>query len=146
MLYDAVYWRAGADGPPHEEGLADPEVVKSLAGWGDRPGDTAVVATVDSKQAGAAWYRFWGDDNAIRGYVDPMTPVLVVAVRNGFRRRGVAGSMLDWLLDRASADGIVRISLAVSKDNHALHLYRQRGFLEHTDTGDSLLMVRDITG
>ncbi|MGD8585078.1 MAG: GNAT family N-acetyltransferase [Chloroflexota bacterium] len=144
MLYEAVFWRAGASGPSFEEGLADPEVSKSLAGWGERAGDTGVVAMVDSVPAGAAWYRYWTDDNFIYGYVDPSTPVLVIAVRRAYRRRGIGGQMMAWLVDRASRQAISRLSLSVSKDNHALELYRQQGFLEQADKGDAWVMVRDL--
>ena len=52
--------------------------------------------------------------------------------------------MIDWLIDYASKHAIPRISLSVSKDNYAINLYRQQGFLEHTDTGDAFIMVRKI--
>jgi ribosomal protein S18 acetylase RimI-like enzyme len=52
--------------------------------------------------------------------------------------------MMAWLIDRASEQGIQQISLSVSKDNYAINLYRQQGFLEHTDKGDMLLLVRTI--
>jgi ribosomal protein S18 acetylase RimI-like enzyme len=144
MLYEAVFWRAGDDGPSPEEALEYPEVAKSLADWGRRAGDTAVVATVDSSPAGTAWYRFWTVGNHIRGYVDEATPVLVIGVRREYRRRGIGGMLIDSLADRASEQGIERLSLSVSKDNFALHLYRQRGFLPCADLGNSLLMVRRI--
>mgnify|MGYP000222885505 CR=1 FL=1 len=47
MLHEAVFWRAGADMPSLTEGLAYPEVERSLENWGKRVGDTGVVATVD---------------------------------------------------------------------------------------------------
>jgi ribosomal-protein-alanine N-acetyltransferase len=145
MLYEAVFWRSSDDKPTLEEGLAYPEVAKSLNDWGERAGDTAVVATVDSVPVGAAWYRFWTNDSNIRGYVDAATPVLVIAVQGDHRHQGIGGMMIDWLVDRASAQGVQRISLGVSRDNYALNLYRQRGFIDHADVGDSLLMVRNLT-
>ena len=80
----------------------------------------------------------------MRGYVDESTPVLAIAVHRDYRHQGIGGSMIDWLIDYASKHAIPRLSLSVSKDNHAINLYRQRGFLEHTDTGDSFTMVRSI--
>lgn len=144
MLYEAVFWRTGAGKPSLEEGLAYPDVSKSLADWGNRDGDTAVVATADSSPVGAAWYRYWSDDNFIRGYVDERTPVLVIAVQRDYRRQGIGADMIAWLIDRAASQSIRSISLCVSKDNHALRLYRRQGFLEYADTGDSYLMVRRI--
>jgi hypothetical protein len=90
MLYESVYWRAIANGtePSFEEGLEDPEVGKSLTAWGEREGDTAVIALVDSVPAGAAWYRFWSDDNFVRGHIEEGIPALIIAVhRDCFKRQ-----------------------------------------------------------
>lgn len=146
MLYEGVYWRAIANAvnPSFEEGLADPEVNKSLADWGKRDGDTAVVALVNSIPVGAAWYRYWTDDNFIRGYIEETIPTLVIAVHRDYRRRGIGKKMIEWLIDHASKHTIQKISLMVSKDNHAIRLYRNCGFQEYADKGDSLIMLRGV--
>jgi ribosomal protein S18 acetylase RimI-like enzyme len=142
MLYEAVFWRASVDKPSFEEGLAYPDVSRSLADWGKRDGDTAVVATLHSRPIGASWYRFWTDDHFIRGYIDESTPVLVIGVHRDYRHQGVGTRMIEWLIDRASERAVQRISLMVSKDNYAINLYRQRGFVEYADRGDAFIMVR----
>ncbi|MDH3959112.1 MAG: GNAT family N-acetyltransferase, partial [Actinomycetota bacterium] len=71
------------------------------------------------------------------------TPVLVIGVHPDYRHRGIGTMIIDWLSTYTSEHGVPRISLCVSKDNHALNLYRQQGFLEVEDTGDSFLMVRE---
>lgn len=146
MLYEAVYWRAIAHGnaPSFEEGLIAPEVKKILADWGERDGDIAVVAFVDSIPVGAAWYRYWTDGNFIRGYINEMIPVVVIGVERNYRHQGIGTMLIEWLIDYASKHSIQKMSLMVSKDNVAIHLYRQQGFIEYADTGDSLLMVRTI--
>ena len=144
MLYEAVFWRASVIKPLFEEGLAYPDVSKSLADWGERDGDTAVVATINSIAVGASWYRYWTDDNFIIGYIDETTPVLVIGVHRDYRHQGIGRKMIEWLIDRASKHVILRISLSVSKDNYALDLYKQQGFLEYADKGDAFLMVRKI--
>ena len=144
MLYDAVFWRDSAHKPSFEEGLAYPEVSKALADWGKRDGDTAVVATKNSMPVGAAWYRFWTDDNRIRGYIDEDTPVIVIAVHRDHRRQGIGTKMLVWLIDAAAKQSLQKISLMVSKDNIALHLYRQQGFVVYADKGDAFIMVRAL--
>ena len=142
MLYEAVFWRVGVNKPSFEEGLAYPDVNKSLADWGKRNGDTAVVAIVNSISVGAAWYRFWNDGNFIRGYIDETTPVLVIGVHGDYRHQGIGTKMIEWQIDQASMYSIQRISLMVSKDNCAINLYRQQGFLEYADKGDAVIMVR----
>ncbi len=144
MLYEAVFWRPNPNKPSLEEGLAVPKVSNALAGWGERDGDTAVIAFADSKPAGSAWYRFFTNDNFIRGYIEESIPVLVIAVHKDYRRLGIGERMINCLLDHALRNEVQKISLMVSKDNHALNLYRKCGFLEYADKGDSLLMLRKI--
>jgi ribosomal protein S18 acetylase RimI-like enzyme len=144
MLYEAVFWRDSVNRPSFEEGLAYPDVGKSLADWGERDGDTAVVATLNSTPIGASWYRFWTDDNYINGYIDHVTPVLVIAVHRDYRHQGIGGKMIDWLIDSASGHSIQDMSLSVSKDNYAMNLYVQQGFQEYADRGDAFIMVRRI--
>jgi len=145
MLYESVYWRSIAKGnnPSFEEALADPDVNKALIDWG-REGDVAIMAQVNSIPAGAAWYRFYTDDNFIRGYVQKTIPTLVTAVHRDYRRQGIGVKMLEWLVDHASKHNIPKVSLMVSKDNHAISLYRKCGFQEYADKGDALLMLHEI--
>ena len=144
MLYEAVYWRPNPNKPSFDEGLANPGVSNALDNWGNREGDVAVIALVDANPAGAAWYRFYSDDNSIRGYIDETIPTIAIAVHKDYRRQGIGEKMMEWLIDHASKHNIQRMSLMVSKDNHAIKLYRKCGFLEYADKGDSLLMVRKI--
>ena len=144
MLYEGVFWRASVNKPSFEEGLAYPDIIKELADWGERDGDTAVVATINSIPIGASWYRFWTDDNFIYGYIDEITPVLVIGVHNDYRHQGIGKKLMAWLIDHASKSAIQKISLSVSKDNIALNLYKQQGFVEYADNGDALIMVRTI--
>jgi GNAT superfamily N-acetyltransferase len=144
MLYEAVYWRPNSNKPVLEEGLADPGVNNALVDWGKRDGDIAVIALVDSIPTGAAWYRFYTDENFIRGYINENIPTLVIAVHKNYRRQGIGEKLIEWLIDHASKHDIQRISLMVSKDNHAIKLYRKCGFLEYADKRDSLLMLHKI--
>ena len=144
MLYEAVFWRPNPDKPSLDEGLSTPGARNALVDWGAREGDSAVIAVVDSNPAGVAWYRFYSDGNSIRGYIEETIPVLVIAVHEDYRRLGIGERMIHWLIDHASRRNIREISLMVSKDNHAIHLYRKCGFLKYADKGDSLLMVRRI--
>ena len=144
MLYEAVFWRASDNKPTKEEGLAFPEVNAALAGFGQREGDAAVVAISESAPVGAAWYRFWKDDDNARGHVDESMPVLAIGVHSDYRHQGIGGKMVDWLVEYAAKRGVAKISLSVAKDNYAMKLYMQKGFVEHADIGDSLLMVREV--
>ena len=144
MLYEAVFWRESGTKPTFEEGLAYPDVAKAIKDWGKHDGDTAVIATVDSKPVGAAWFRYWSDSNTIRGYYDENVPVAVIGLHGDYRHQGIGKKMMQWLVDYAKNNSIDKISLAVTKDNYAINLYRQQGFKEHEDMGDWFIMVRDI--
>ena len=142
MLYEAVFWRPNPNKPSFEEGLTDPGVSNAIVDWGEREADASVIALVGSIPAGAAWYRFYTDDNFIRGYIEETIPVLVIAVHKDYRRQRIGEKMIEWLIDHASKRNIQKLSLMVSKDNHAIRLYRKCGFQEYSDKGDSLLMLR----
>ncbi len=142
MLYEAAFWRKNR--PSFDEALAYPEVADALVGWGERDGDAAVVATDGGEPVGAAWIRRWNEEDCVNGFVDASTPVLGIAVRRDYRRRGIGRDLIGWLVDHSAAHGIARISLNVSKDNQAIRLYRRLDFEQVADAGDSLVMARPI--
>ena len=144
MLYEAVFWRENPNKPSFVEALALPEVSKSLAGWGERDRDTAVIALINSVPVAAAWFRFWNDDIHDRGYFEEQTPVLVIGVHADYRHQGIGGEMIGWLKESASNDNLEKISLMVSKDNYAFNLYKQQGFKVYEDVRDAFIMVCKI--
>ncbi len=145
MLYEAVFWRRDDKRPSFEEAFTDfPGVIKSLADWSERAGDTAVIATLDGSPVGAAWYRYWTEENTIRGYMDDHVPVVVIGVHAGFRGKRVGTALLSGLIEQAQKEGVPRLSLMVAKDNYALKLYQQQGFVYHSETEDSFTMVREL--
>jgi ribosomal protein S18 acetylase RimI-like enzyme len=132
MLFEAAYWRPGKSRPELEEGLARPDLVKVLAGWG-RPGDLAMVATDGlGERIGAAWMRLWTPDDHATGFVDAETPELGIGVQRDFRRHGVGTALLLALLGRAREDGVPRVSLSVEIENVARLLYERFGFQMHS--------------
>ena len=144
ILYEAVFWRIDDKRPSFEEGGTYPGVVKSLADWGERDGDTAVVAAINEVPIGAAWYRYWTEDNYIRGYMDDNVPVLVIGVHQDYRHKGIGTMMIKWLTEQAREGGIQKMSLMVSMDNYAINLYRQQGFQKYSEDEDSFTMLREI--
>lgn len=144
MLYEAVFWKAIDKRPSFEEAIVYPEIINALANWGERDGDTAVIATIHAIPVGAAWYRYWTDSNNTRGYFEEITPVVAIGVHHDYRHRGIGTKMIARLIDNAAKQAIQKISLCVSKDNYAINLYRQQGFSEHIDDGNSIIMVRNI--
>lgn len=138
MLYEAVYWKSISKGtnPPFEKGLSEPGVGNALESWNVREGDLAVVAEKDSIPVGAAWYRFYNSENEI--------PVLVAAVHRDHRRAGIGEKLINRLIHEASQQKVGKISLMVSKDNHAKSLYEKCGFKRYGDIEESVLMTRKV--
>ena len=76
--------------------------------------------------------------------IDESIPVLAIGVHPDYRHQGIGKKMIEWLVDYAMNRGIQKVSLMVSKDNYAINLYRQCGFAEYADKGDSVIMLREI--
>jgi len=145
MLYEAVFWRKGPNTPSFEEGLELPDVKKAIDDFEKRDGDVAVVAfSDDHTPVGAAWLRYWNEKDSIRGFIAENIPVLVLGVKGEFRQQGIGSRLIEWLIDYSSEHSIQQISLCVSKDNHALDLYRKTGFIEFSDLDHSFNMVTKI--
>ena len=142
MLFEAAYWRSARPRPSLEEGLAQPELAKVLAGWG-RPGDLGMIATDGpGERIGAAWMRLWTEADHTQGFVDEQTPELGIGVRREFRRHGVGTALLLAVLGRAREDGVPRVSLSVEIENVARLLYERFGFKLHSvNQGVATLLV-----
>ena len=141
MLYEAAFWRPGVARLPIDEGLARPDLAKLLQGWG-REGDASVIAeSTANRPEGAAWYRFWTDEDHSYGYVRADTPELAIAVVKGRRGRGIGGQLLQALKKLAADRGIESLSLSVEQDNPARHLYLQHGFEQVETVGNAWTMI-----
>ena len=145
MLYEAVCWRGDLDQLGLEAGLAPPELAKILENWGHRAGDAGKIAVLDSGQPiGAAWYRFWSENNHSYGYIAEDIPELGIGVAKDARRQGIGMALIQALLEYARQQGIHHISLSVEKDNPALYLYRKFGFKKVEMVEGSWTMVLDL--
>ncbi len=54
--------------------------------------------------------------------------LLLIAVRPEFRRRGIAGELLERFIAEAKIRGIIRLFLEMREGNPAAELYRRHGF------------------
>ncbi len=146
MLYEAIFWDKQRKPPSYEASLDLPYVKVVLEDWGSREGDVAVIAEADSKQVGAAWYRYWTKESDMRGYVCDSKPVLVIGIEQEYRGRGLGKSLIEWLINYATDQSVEGISLSVSKVNHAKKLYEKNGFQLYEDIDDSILMTIELQG
>jgi len=130
MLYAAIAWNPERRLPlPKPELLQLPQLAMFHEGWG-REGDTALVAELDGRRVGLAWYRLFTEDVHGEGFVDEATPEVAIAVIEGERGNGIGAALMQAIHERARADGAARISLSVDQDNPARHLYERLGYVE----------------
>ncbi len=140
MLFEAFHWNREIDRPGFDDFLKNPVIENLLSGWG-RSGDTAILAEVENKPVGAAWYRFWTEENHSNGFVDSNTPELGIAVNSNFRSQGIGRALLRELIEIARNEGIKTMSLSVDPNNFARELYGKEGFVKVGESGTSWTLL-----
>ena len=136
MLFEAFFWGSDANRLEFQEFIKEAQFRKLVSGWG-RPGDTAVIAQEEGASVGAAWYRFWTENNHSYGYVDGDTPEIGIAVVAAHRSKGVGQALLKALVHRAQVHRVAALSLSVDPSNHARRLYESEGFAKVGESGSS---------
>ena len=145
MLYEAVFWSTAAKRIAMEDLFRVPEIAKMLDNWTNRAGDFSLIATnVEGTPIGAAWYRFWTEENHSYGFVDASIPELGISVVRKYRGRGLGRELMSRLMDHAKSSGIKKLSLSVDPANYALQLYQKLGFKKVSESGTSWTMVKEL--
>ena len=127
MLAQAASWRPGGRRLSVSALAANPSHARYVAGWG-REGDRGVIAEVEGVAVGAAWWRFFSEDDHGYGFIEPAIPELSIAVAEEMRGHGVGTALLEALINQARQDRVPALSLSVEADNAALRLYERLGF------------------
>lgn len=125
MLAVAADWRTPPPRPV-EHVRADPQLAHYVAGW-PLPGDLGVIAET-AAPVGAAWWRYFTEDDPGFGFIGPSVPELSIAVTAEARGRGIGRRLLQRLITEADARGLPGLSLSVEADNPARALYEELGF------------------
>ena len=133
MLRHAYHWRIAQD--------PDLPVFRYVQNWG-RPGDAGVIAFAGPNAYGAAWYRLFPAAAPGFGFVDEETPEVTIAVVPSKRGHGTGAELLEALLERARADGFLRISLSAEPGQTGF--YEQHGFRELRREARTVTMVADL--
>ena len=106
---EAVLWDPAMKRQSLETLLLVPQIRRYFIDWG-RPGDVALIATVDRAPVGAAWYRFFTSAESGYGFVEESVPELGIAVLAGRRGRSIGTALLEALLRTAHARGCPALS------------------------------------
>lgn len=151
MLVAAVTRAPGRD-VPREAVLADQNNAHYVDGW-PRPGDLGVVAVAtweinrwEPVPVGAAWLRYFAEDDPGYGFVGVDVPELSIGVGATQRGRGIGTMLIQRLLREACDAGVERVSLSVERANPAMRLYEREGFRVHDprEGQDSLTMIASL--
>ena len=140
MLYQALHVPKGQAAPPREI-IHLSELARYVQGWG-RENDCGFLAidATEGRPIGAVWLRLMVDENKGYGYVDDKTLELSIAVLPQYRGQGIGTKLLAHLFDSEHASS--SMSLSVSVENSAVHLYKRFGFTVITKSAESLTMKR----
>ena len=143
MLYAALHVPEG-HAPFPKEIVWEPDIAKYVRHWG-KEGDAGFIAVdaLTSLPVGAAWVRMFTAENRGYGYVDDETPELSMAVLPEYRAQGIGTDLLSHLIEdvRLQHRGL---SLSVSSDNPAVHLYERLGFEVVGRNRGSLTMKKEF--
>lgn len=121
-----------------EETIQQFAVERYVAGW-PQPRDRGVVAD-EAGPVGAAWWRYFDEDDPGYGFVKAEIPEITLGVVPDARGQGVGTRLLLALIQEAQAQQVVALSVSVEADNPARRLYERCGF-KVIEQGSALTMV-----
>lgn len=142
-LFEAVTWQGKKGVPPFEEAITHPDFLMYYEDWG-RSGDFGVIAELNDEVIGAAYGRTFTNESHGYGFVDETTPELAIAVWGDARGVGVGTALMKAFHLAAADEGFAAVSLSVNHGNFAEAMYRNLGYLEVEDDGDSVLMLKEL--
>ena len=143
MLYQALFVPPDTI-PLAKEAIFQPELAKYVANWG-LDDDRGLIAVLEESQTlmGAVWLRLFNSSNPGYGYIDDDTPELSIAILPEYRGQGIGTTLLATLFSHLR-NQYSAISLSVSPQNPALHLYRRFGFEVTRRHHNSLVMQKNL--
>ncbi len=139
-LYEAIFIPAGKERLPKEI-IERPELNRYISNFG-RKDDFCLVAEYNGVLVGAIWTRIFTESEKGYGYVDEFTPELSMSVLGKYRNKGIGTQMLNLMIALIENKAYEQISLSVDKANYAYGLYEKHGFMVHSETNDSVTMIR----
>jgi len=136
FLYEAVFQRDENNLIPKTI-INDPALQVYIKDFGTMKDDYCLCAEVDKKIVGAVWIR------NIDGFgnIDDKTPEFAISLYKNYRGQGIGGEMMKQMLGFLKNKGYHKTSLAVQKDNYALHMYLNAGFQIIGENEQEYIMV-----
>ena len=128
MLVEAINWDQTIPRRRRDEVLGHHSNRHYVAGW-PRPSDVGFIAEDPEKApVGAAWLRFFSEEDPGYGFVAGDVPEISIAVVPERLGQGIGDRLLRELEDHARRRGIRALSLSVEPKNRARRLHERHGF------------------
>ena len=118
-------------------------ISNQIENWG-RIGDTSLVAEVDKKRIGIAWFRLWTDLDPMFGFIDSAIPAVGIAVLKQNRSQGIGRTLMTELINVANIDGYSALSLSVEPENFSRILYESLGFVKVAIAGTTWIYKLEL--
>ena len=139
FLYEAIFIPDGVE-PPERDIIETPELRVYTDDFGNRKGDTCLVADFGGKVVGAVWTRIMDD----YGHVDDDTPSFAISLYKEYRSQGIGSQLMVKMLELLKRQGYERASLAVQKAYYAVKMYENVGFKTVDENAEEYIMVCEL--
>lgn len=136
FLFEAIFIPDGVSVPPREI-IYQPELQVYVSEFGKKDGDFAFVAEVSGKIVGAVWVRIMND----YGHIDDDTPSFAISLYKEYRNNGIGTALMKTMLDELKNAGYKQASLAVQKENYAVKMYKNVGFITVDENDEEYIML-----
>jgi len=142
FAYEAIYQRDEQNLLPRSI-VEKPEIKVFYDDFG-KADDNCLVAVIDSKIIGAVWTRVISGDIKGFGNIDAQTPEFAISLYKEYRGKGIGTQLMLAMLQLLKKKGYSKTSLAVQKDNYAVKVYQDVGFVIVNEKDEEYIMVREL--
>jgi ribosomal protein S18 acetylase RimI-like enzyme len=142
FLYEAIFQKEGEPLLPRSI-IQKPELKVYIDEFGKKD-DYCFIAEVGGEIIGAVWVRIIMGEIKGYGRIGDDTPELAISILKPYRNLEIGTALMKTMLEHLRTKGYGKISLSVSKENHAYQMYEKLGFEIVSEPEDDYLMVLDL--
>jgi len=96
--------------------------------YGFKSSDVGIYSQTNNAVSSAAWIRLYNESDNVSGFVDNVTPVLILGVKPDIRGLGIGSLVMGQLLQEAAVV-YDQISVSVQSNSRAAYFYERLGFV-----------------